>query len=296
MNLYRDELLTFVLVAENGSLSKAASKLFLSKTAVMNHINNLEDSLRTQLFDRNNKGFLLTSEGEMFYHEAKHIIRSCDDAAEKVRALSNAHHKVIHIGASILNSGSDFISMWLRIKNQIPEFKINLVAFEDDREQMINIMMDLGSKYDIIVGPNDSKRYNSVCKFHKLWTLRKMIAVPLDHHLSGKSYLELSDLHGETIVMSKYGDTPIVDEIHKMFEMFHPGVNIEETGYFYDLDNFNYCASTGKLLLISECYRNVHPDLVSIPVNWKYEAPYGIFYANNPSDKVKLFLKQLSSV
>ena len=49
---------------------------------------------------------------------------------------------------------------------------------------------------------------------------------------------------------------------------------------------FNRCIETGNVLLILECWQDVHPALVSIPVKWEYSSPYGLLYALNPPDDV----------
>ena len=36
---------------------------------------------------------------------------------------------------------------------------------------------------------------------------------------------------------------------------------------------FNRCIETGNVLLILECWQDVHPALVSIPVKWEYSSP-----------------------
>ena len=46
------QLQTFIKVAEFGSFSKAAEKIYVSNSAVVQQINSLESSLGTQLFNR----------------------------------------------------------------------------------------------------------------------------------------------------------------------------------------------------------------------------------------------------
>ena len=50
--MYNKQLETFICVADSGSFSKAAEKLYLSTTAVIKQINLLEDSLGLTLFSR----------------------------------------------------------------------------------------------------------------------------------------------------------------------------------------------------------------------------------------------------
>ncbi len=69
--MYNRHLDSFIIIAESGSFSSAAEKLFVSRTALIQQINLLEKDLGFQLFDRHNKGVSLTPAGKYFYQEAK---------------------------------------------------------------------------------------------------------------------------------------------------------------------------------------------------------------------------------
>lgn len=73
----------------------------------------------------------------------------------------------------------------------------------------------------------------------------------------------------------------------------HPQIRIEDTPPFYDLSVFNRCAKTGNVLLTIECWKEVHPGLVSIPVNWDYSIPYGILYSLDAPDDVLRFIAEV---
>lgn len=42
-----------------------------------------------------------------------------------------------------------------------------------------------------------------------------------------------------------------------------------------------------------ENWKDAHPLLKIIPVEWKHTIPYGILYSTEPSDLVKRFLKDM---
>ena len=55
----------FVIVAECGSINKAAKKLFMSQPHLSNIIKDLEFSIGTELFERTNRGVTITASGEI---------------------------------------------------------------------------------------------------------------------------------------------------------------------------------------------------------------------------------------
>lgn len=68
------QLRYFVAVAETGSLSAAANKLFVTQPNLSKSIANLEDEYKTKLFKRTARGMVLTAEGNVLYENAKNIL------------------------------------------------------------------------------------------------------------------------------------------------------------------------------------------------------------------------------
>lgn len=64
----------FRAVVEAGKFSSAAENLGLSKSAVSQAITDIEAYLGTQLINRNNRKFQLTSDGESYYRQCCHIL------------------------------------------------------------------------------------------------------------------------------------------------------------------------------------------------------------------------------
>lgn len=72
MELYH--LQTFVAVATEGHLTRAAERLFLSQPAVSGHIKALEEELGVKLFERSPRGMTLTPTGELLLEQAERAL------------------------------------------------------------------------------------------------------------------------------------------------------------------------------------------------------------------------------
>ena len=102
----------FLMVAEFGSFSRAADKLYLTQPAVSKRIANLEQQLGTSLFDRIGRDVYLTEAGELLQAKAKQIVDDINDlhttigqiTTGDVRQLSMAssHHIGLHYLGPIL--------------------------------------------------------------------------------------------------------------------------------------------------------------------------------------------------
>ena len=61
--MYNSQLQALVCVADCGSFSKAAEKLFISPTAIMKQINALEEHLALKLLERTPRGVFMKTAG-----------------------------------------------------------------------------------------------------------------------------------------------------------------------------------------------------------------------------------------
>ena len=81
------QLRTFVAVAEEAHLTRAAEKLFISQPAVSAHIKALEEELGVALFTRSPRGMQLTREGQALRPRAEAALKSVGDFLIQARTL-----------------------------------------------------------------------------------------------------------------------------------------------------------------------------------------------------------------
>lgn len=118
-------------------------------------------------------------------------------------------------------------------------------------------------------------------------------AVPKKHTLAKQKVLEIEQLYGEYIMLGAKGDSPAVDAVRKELEK-HPQIHIQDISCFYDIEVFNACEQKNAILLTLECWKDIHPSFVTIPVNWQFTVPYGIMYPLNPNQAIENFIKKLA--
>ena len=288
--MFNSHLPAFVCVADCGSFTKAAERLYISPTAVMKQINALEAHLDLKLVERTRQGIRLTPAGEVIYRDAKFLFDYSRRSIESARQAMGAQDTTFCVGTSLLNPAKPFMDLWYRVNRDFPSYKLHLVPFEDDHQSILDEIGALGEKFDFLVGVCDSKLWLDQCSLLPLGRYRKMCAVARDHPLARKERLTVRDLYGQTLMMVKAGDSQTNDFIRSDLRRNHPQIQIEDTPRFYDISVFNRCAETGNVLLTLECWRDVHPGLVTLPVDWDYSIPYGLLYALDPPEDVRRFV------
>ncbi|MBU8895871.1 LysR family transcriptional regulator [Corallococcus sp. H22C18031201] len=81
-------LQSFVAVAEEGHVGRAARRLHLTQPPLSRHILALEDELGTRLFERVPRGMRLLPAGEVFLSHARRILAEVDVAVSSVKDLA----------------------------------------------------------------------------------------------------------------------------------------------------------------------------------------------------------------
>ena len=289
--MFNHLLTVFVCAADCGSFNKAAEKLYLSAPSVMKQVNALEKQLDMKLFHRTNQGLHLTPAGQVIYRHAKYLFSYSRNAIAEARAAASLSEKTFCIGSSLLNPCKPFMDLWYKVNASFPGYRLHIVPFEDDHQGILAEIGRLGEKFDFLVGVCDSRAWLDQCSFLALGTYKCMVAVRREHPLAAKKRLTLSDLHGQTLMMVKAGDSGLNDRLRAELRKNHPQIQVEDTPRFYDISVFNRCAETGHALLTLECWQDVHPGLVSLPVEWEYAVPYGLLYATSPCPDVERFVR-----
>lgn len=287
--MFHPLLTAFVCVADCGSFNKAAERLYISPPSVMKQINALEKHLEIKLFDRNNQGIRLTAAGQVVYRHAQFLIGYSAKAIEEAKQQEQVAAFTFCIGSSLLNPCKPFMDLWYQVNQAFPGYKLHIVPFDDSHMSILSEIETLGEKYDFIVAACDSAAWLERCNFQRLGVYQVCCAVSREHPLAQRKCLTIENLYGETLMMVKRGDSSAIDTVRDEVDR-HPEIQIEDTAQFYDMEVFNRCAQTQNVMLTLECWKDVHPSLVTLPVNWSYTVPYGVLYAKHANREVLEFL------
>jgi len=285
--MYDPALDVFKAVADNGSFSKAAEKLFITHTAVIKQINQMEARLGVRLFTRSSRGAALTEAGRRLYEEALEIMKFSREALARVRRVSAAAPRVIRVGNSPLYPCQAFLELWESLREKCPQYQLQVVPFLDDKHHV-------DESYDLIVGAYDKSKTRRRETFLPLGAYRFHLAMARSHPLAGEKSLRLEDLAGQTVQIMDEGRSPSNDEVRHSLLAACPGAELEIIPAPYDMNTFNHCAESGSLLLSLECWKDVHPALVSLPLEGDFACPYGVIAAVKPAEDVRSFLQAVA--
>ncbi len=92
-----NQLRYVVMVAQTGSITQAAKRLFISQPSLTNAIKELESEMHITIFRRTNKGVIVSREGETFLSYARQVL---DQADLLEKRYMNDKHQSLHFSVS----------------------------------------------------------------------------------------------------------------------------------------------------------------------------------------------------
>ena len=101
-----NHLQTFIVVAEEGNVTRAAERLFMTPSSVSAHIKALEDELNITLFVRKPQGMEITEHGSILRARAESIVRGAQDMVDLSAKLQDSLTGKARIG---LNTNIKFL-------------------------------------------------------------------------------------------------------------------------------------------------------------------------------------------
>ena len=104
MELY--QLKTFVRIADEGSLTRAAELLFTSQPAISAQLKALEEELGVTLFTRTSRGMQLTDKGRLLYAQARETLQAAARLKTEAQALQQELVGDVKIG---VHTDFDFV-------------------------------------------------------------------------------------------------------------------------------------------------------------------------------------------
>lgn len=189
------QLKYLIEVADKGSINKAAKSLYISQPSLSNAIRELEEEVNITIFNRTNRGVVLTDEGAEFLAYARKVVeqaklleRFVEKRPLKQRfGVSTQHYSVAILSFSelIKEYGTESYEFWLR------ETKVHEIIKDvrDYRSEVGIVYLNKLNERTIRKHLEDNN-----LEFEELFVAKPMILVSKDNPLANKDEVALEDL------------------------------------------------------------------------------------------------------
>ncbi len=168
------QLRTFVAVADNGGVARAAAGLNLTQSAASRQISALESELAVLLFDRIGRRVQLTSEGEDLLSRSRRLLGDVEALGERARALRSGQAGLLRVGAT----------------PQVIEYLI------EDGGARLPDRLERGDVHLSIMPASDQGFHGQL-----LYPMHLLAALPVGHRLGKHTLLEIEKLADDPLLL-----------------------------------------------------------------------------------------------
>ncbi len=198
-----------VTIADCKSINKAATELFITQPSLSNTIKDLEEEIHIRIFDRSNRGIIITPEGEEFLGYARQMLdhyrlieeRFVENATFKKKFSVSTQHYTFAVAA--------FIELARKFGMEEYEFSI----YETKTRDVIANVRTHKSEIGILYKNDFNDKFiskilrDNELEFVHLFECRIYVYMGRDNPLAGKEKVDFEDLQQYPCLSFEQGDS-----------------------------------------------------------------------------------------
>lgn len=206
MDPHLRDLRYFVVVAEELGFQRAADRLFVSQSLLSRRVRQIEDGLRTRLFDRNGRSVTLTAAGRTLLPAARELIGSWDESRRKVVEAAGAENVVLTIGMSTSVGRGLLQNARVRFEVRRPHWTLRFlwVDWSDATAGLADGRADIAFVW-LPIPDQEAFAVQVVA------TEARFVAVRDDHPCAGREQVDFEELLDEPFLALPTGAGPLRD-------------------------------------------------------------------------------------
>ncbi|SNT26151.1 DNA-binding transcriptional regulator, LysR family [Anaerovirgula multivorans] len=167
----------FITIAEEGSVSRAAQKLYISQPSLSKYLKKLEDNVGESLFYRDSYPLRLTKAGELYLSYVKDIMEKEKCLINEFSYLHNSESGHVHMGITVWRSSILLPRVLPTFKQRYP--RITLHISEGSHQHLASLLEHEKVDFSITHFPNNYFNFS----FEKLYSERILFCVNKKHPL-----------------------------------------------------------------------------------------------------------------
>ena len=141
------QLKYIVTVASKGTISEAAKELYIAQPSLTSAIKELESELGITIFNRTNKGVILSVEGEEFLGYARQVIEQTNLIKEKYSGKSSGKHQFCVSTQHYSFAVEAFVELLRQYGGEEYEFRLRETQTYDIIEDVARLRSEVGLLY-----------------------------------------------------------------------------------------------------------------------------------------------------
>ncbi|RSN52814.1 LysR family transcriptional regulator [Streptomyces sp. WAC 04229] len=193
----------FAAVAEEGTLTRAAERLYVSQPALTKQIRQLEAGLGVELFTRSRTGMTLTAAGRALAERVPALLAGWEGALRETRSAASRAARVLRVGflASAANEATQPIIAAFALRRPGWRAEMRQAAWSNPSAGLADADVDVA----LVRLPFPGQEALRVVE---LFSEPRWVALPESHPLAGRETIEFRELWDEPFVAAPPGTGP----------------------------------------------------------------------------------------
>ncbi|RZJ49975.1 MAG: LysR family transcriptional regulator [Flavobacterium sp.] len=192
-------LKVFYTVAIRLNFTKAATELYISQPAVSKHIQELEETYKIKLFERNGSKIVLTPAGEILLKHTKNIFEIYRKIDFDMSTFVSKRQGLLRLGSSTTISQYIISPVLARFHQKQQEIKVNLL--NGNTEQIENALINK----EIEIGIVEGQSKNQSIKYIPFLKDELVLVCSSKNPLVQKNEISLNDLKSMKFITRERG-------------------------------------------------------------------------------------------
>ena len=197
-----------ITVAQTGTITEAAEKLYISQPSLTNAIHELEKEMNIEIFTRTNKGIIVSKDGEDFLGYARQVLEQAEVLEDKYKGGGGGKKKFCISTQHYSFAVNAFVDLIKKYGQDEYDFSIR----ETQTYEIIEDVAKMNSELGIIFMDdfNDVVR-NKILKsndleFHQLYSAKPHVFISRRHPLAGKQIITNEQLEAYPYLSYEQGE------------------------------------------------------------------------------------------
>lgn len=190
------QLRYIVAVAECGTISEAANQLFISQPSMTNAIKDIEEEMNLTIFNRTNKGIIVSNEGDEFLAYARQVLEQANLLEAKFKDTKRQSPRFSVSSQHYSFAVNAFVDVIREYDGDAYDFILRETQTFEIIEDVSHLKSEVGILY---LSENNSEVICKLIKanglvFHTLFKALPHVFISSSHPLADKDCIRMKDL------------------------------------------------------------------------------------------------------
>ena len=186
----------FVTIVEEGTLTRAAQRLYVSQSSLSQYLKRLEKNLGVSLFDHGASPLRLTYAGKRYYEHVRQMLKQDENMRRELRDLTDELSGVIRLGVALWRGASFLPDIFPSYHEKYPRVRLRLE--EGPGNQMTQALEADRIDFAVMNLPHTLDYSRFVCR--AICEERFLVAMPENHPLVQETLKTAKTFRGNPVV------------------------------------------------------------------------------------------------